>query len=331
MLSAFIFNMARSMKPLVLFVAAIASATPALAQPYPVRPVRIMVPFSPGGASDTAARIVGAKLAERWGQQVVVENRPGAGGTIGTELAAKAQADGYSLLMGSSTELAVNPHLYSKLAYNTTRDFVPIALVASTPLLVVVHPAVAAKSVRDFVALAKARPGELNYASSGNGSTTHLAAEMLKRAAGVEVVHVPYNGSAPAIVGLMGGQAQMSVQAVPAVLAQARAGKLRALAVTSVRRVSAAPELPTLIESGYPGVEIVIWNALVAPSGVPADVVAKVSANVLDVLKIGDVAQSFANLGAEVTPAGPRQLDAYLKSELAKFAKVVKESGAKID
>jgi tripartite-type tricarboxylate transporter receptor subunit TctC len=301
------------------------------AQNYPVRPVRIMVPFSPGGASDTAARIIGQKLSERWKQQVVVDNRPGAGGTIGTELAAKAQPDGYSLLMGSSTELAVNPHLYSKLTYNTTRDFVPIALIASTPLILVIHPGVAAKSVKDFVGLAKARPGELNYASSGNGATTHLAAEMFKRAAGVDIVHVPYTGSAPSIVALMGGQAQMSVQAVPAVLAQARAGKLRALAVTSVKRVGAAPELPTLIESGYPGVEIVIWNGLVAPTGVPKEIVAKVSTNVLDVLKQTDVAQSFANQGAEMTPGTPEQLGAYLRTELAKFAKVVKESGIRID
>jgi tripartite-type tricarboxylate transporter receptor subunit TctC len=308
-----------------------AHAALASAQTYPARPVRIMVPFSPGGASDTAARIVGAKLAERWGQQIVVENRPGAGGTIGTELAAKAQPDGYSLLMGSSTELAVNPHLYSKLAYDTVRDFAPIALIASTPLVVVVHPSLPAKSVKDFVALAKTRPGELNYASSGNGSTTHLAAEMFKRAAGLDVVHVPYNGSAPAIVGLMGAQAQMSVQAVPAVLSQVRAGKLRALAVTSAKRVSAAAELPTLVETGYPGAEIVIWNALVAPAGVPREISAKLSGSILDVLKQPEVGEAFAKQGAEMTPGTAQQLGVYIKAELAKFAKVVKESGARID
>ncbi|HEX2829031.1 MAG TPA: tripartite tricarboxylate transporter substrate binding protein [Burkholderiales bacterium] len=310
-----------------------ASALEAHAQPatYPARPVRIMVPFSPGGASDTAARIIGQKLAERWGQQIVVENRPGAGGTIGTELAAKAQADGYSLLMGSSTELAVNPHLYSKLSYDTTRDFVPIARIASTPLMVVVHPAVPAKTLKEFVALAKQKPGELNYASSGNGATTHLAAEMLKRAAAIDVVHVPYNGSAPAIVAVLGGEAKMSVQAVPAVLGNVRSAKLRGLAVTAGKRVSAAPELPTLADSGYPGAEIVIWNALVAPAGVPRDVIAKLSSNVLDVLRQADVVQSFAKQGAEMTPAGPGELGAYLKAEIAKFARVVKESGAKID
>jgi tripartite-type tricarboxylate transporter receptor subunit TctC len=315
----------------VIAGALVAHAALASAQTYPARPVRIMVPFSPGGASDTAARIVGARLAERWGQQIVVENRPGAGGTIGTELAAKAQPDGYSLLMGSSTELAVNPHLYSRLAYDTVRDFAPIALIASTPLMVLVHPSLPAKSVKDFVALAKMRPGELNYASSGNGSTTHLAAEMFKRAAGLDVVHVPYNGSAPAIVGLMGAQAQMSVQAVPAVLSQIRAGKLRALAVTSAKRVSAAPELPTLVEAGYPGVEIVIWNALVAPAGVPREISAKLSGSILEVLKQPEVGEAFAKQGAEMTPATAQQLGVYIKAELAKFAKVVKESGARID
>jgi tripartite-type tricarboxylate transporter receptor subunit TctC len=318
-------------KSVLIGAALIAHASLLPAQTYPTRPVRIVVPFSPGGASDTAARIVGGKLAERWGQQIVVENRPGAGGTIGTELAAKAQPDGYSLLMASSTELAVNPHLYSKLSYDTVRDFAPVALIASTPLMVVVHPSLSAKSVKDFVALAKARPGELNYGSSGNGATTHLAAEMFKRAAGIEIVHVPYNGSAPAIVALMGAQSQMSVQAVPAVLSQVRAGKLRGLAVTSARRVTAAPELMTLVEAGYPGVEIVIWNALVAPAGVPKDITAKVSGNILEVLRQPEVGEAFARQGAEITPGGPQPLGAYIKAELAKFARVVKEAGARID
>jgi tripartite-type tricarboxylate transporter receptor subunit TctC len=195
------------MRKLLLLLAALAliqTLSPsALAQSYPSRTIRVIVPFSPGGASDTAGRIIGQKLSERWGQQVVVDNRPGAGGTIGTGIAAKAPPDGYTLLLGSSTELAVNPNLYSKLSYDTTRDFVPLALIASTPLLVVTHPSVPVKSVKQLVALAKARPGELNYASSGNGATTHLAAEMFKRAAGIDLVHVPHTGSAPAVVSMM--------------------------------------------------------------------------------------------------------------------------------
>ena len=308
-----------------------AAAINAAAQSYPARPVRFIVPFSPGGASDTAARIIGQKLGERWSQQFVIDNRPGAGGTIGTELAAKAQADGYTLLMGSSTELAVNPNLYTKLNYVTTRDFTPVALIASTPLILVVNPSLAAQSAKDLAALAKAKPGQLNYASSGNGATTHLAAEMFKRAAGIDMLHVPHNGSAPAITSVMGGQTQMSVQAVPAVLQQVRAGKLRALAVTSAKRVSAAPELQTMAEAGFPGVEIVIWNAVVAPTGTPKDITNKVSAEILGILKLAEVQKSFANQGAEMTPGGPEQLGPYIKSELAKFAKVVKESGARID
>lgn len=307
------------------------SASDAAAQSYPARPVRFIVPFSPGGASDTAARIIGQKLGERWSQQFVIDNRPGAGGTIGTELAAKAQADGYTLLMGSSTELAVNPNLYPKLNYVTTRDFMPVALIASTPLILVINPSVAAQSAKDLAALAKAKPGQLNYASSGNGATTHLAAEMFKRAAGVDILHVPHNGSAPAITSVMGGQTQMTVQAVPAVLQQVRAGKLRALAVTSAKRVSAVPELQTMAEAGFPGAEIVIWNAVVAPTGTPKDITGKVSAEILNILKLAEVQKSFANQGAEMTPGGPEQLGPYIKSELAKFARVVRESGARID
>jgi tripartite-type tricarboxylate transporter receptor subunit TctC len=303
----------------------------AMAQTYPTRTIRVIVPFSPGGASDTAGRIIGQKLSERWGQQVVVDNRPGAGGTIGTALAAKAPPDGYTLLLGSSTELAVNPNLYSKLAYDTTRDFVPLALIASTPLLLVTHPSLPVKSVKELVALAKARPGDLNYASSGNGATTHLAAEMFKRAAGIDLLHVPHTGSAPAVVSMMSGQTQLGLFAIPAVLPQARAGKLRALAVTSAKPVSAAPELPTLAQSGYAEANIVIWNAMMAPAGTPAEITAKLSAEILEILKIAQVRQSFTNQGAEMTPGDAKQLAAFLSSELAKFAKVVKESGARID
>ena len=313
---------------LVLGAALLAGAVHA--QNYPTRPVRFIVPFSPGGASDTAARIVGNKLGERWGQQVVIENRPGAGGTIGTEIASKAQPDGYTLLMGSSTELASNPNLYRNLKYDTTRAFTPIALLTSTPLIVAVHPTVPAQSVKELVALAKAKPGQLNYASSGNGSTTQLAAEMLKRAAAIEVVHIPYTGSAPAVASLLGGQTQLSVQAVPALLAHVKAGKLRALAITNVKRVSAVPDLPTLIELGYP-VDIVIWNALVAPTGTPKGIIAKVSQDALAVMALPDIQQSFANQGAEITPGNAEQLGAYIKSELAKYAKVIRDAGVRID
>ena len=305
------------------------SAATVMAQDYPQRPIRMIVPFAAGGVSDAAARIVGQKLTDRWGQQVVVENRPGAGGTIGTELAAKAKPDGYTLLMGSSTELTLNPHLYQKLAYDTTRDFAPIALIAYTPLLVVVHPSLPVKSLRELQALAKARPGELNYASTGNGSTIHLGAEMFKRAAGVEMTHVPQTTTA--LLSVMSGQTQVMFASMPAAINQVRAGKLRAIAVTSRQRFPATPELPTAIEAGYPGLEIVIWNAAMAPAGTPQDILDKLNAAILESLKLSDVKKSFDNLGMELTPGSAAQLGIYIKSELAKFAKVVKESGARIE
>ena len=291
----------------------------------------MMVPFSPGGASDLAARIVGQKLSERLGQQVVVENRPGAGGAIGAELAAKAPPDGYNLLMGSSTEIAINPHLYKKLSYDTVRDFAPVAHVASTPLLVVVHPSLPAKTVKELIALARSRPGQLFSASSGNGSTTHLALELFKVATRIEVVHVPHNGSAPAVMSVMTGEAQLFFGAMPAVLQQARAGKLRALAVTSPQRRAAAPDLPTVIETGVPGYEILIWNALFAPRGTPPAIIARLNGEVVKILDLPEVREAFVKQGAEVSSSTPEQLAAYVAAELAKWAKVVAVSGAKLD
>lgn len=291
----------------------------------------MMVPFSPGGASDLAARIVGQKLSERLGQQVVVENRPGAGGAIGAELAARAPADGYNLLMGSSTEIAINPHLYKKLSYDTVRDFAPVAHVASTPLLVVVHPSLPAKTVKELIALARSRPGQLFSASSGNGSTTHLALELFKVATRIEVVHVPHNGSAPAVMSVMTGEAQLFFGAMPAVLQQARAGKLRALAVTSPQRRAAAPDLPTVIEAGVPGYEILIWNALFAPRGTPPAIIARLNGEVIKILDLSEVREAFVKQGAEVSGSTPEQLAAYVAAELAKWAKVVAASGAKLD
>lgn len=305
--------------------------TPAPGQPYPTRPIRMMVPFSPGGASDLAARVVGQKLGERLGQQVVVDNRPGAGGAIGTELAAKAPADGYNLLMGSSTEIAINPHLYKKLNYDTVRDFAPVTHVASTPLLIVVHPSLPAKNVKELIALAKARPGQLLGASSGNGSSTHLAMEMFKVAAGVNLLHVPHNGSAPAVVSTMTGETQIYFGAMPAVLQQANAGKLHALAITSAKRRAAVPELPTVIEGGVAGYEILIWNALFAPRATPAAIIARLNGEVNRILELPDVRDAFSRQGAEVSGSTPEQLAAYVASEHAKWARVVAASGAKLD
>jgi len=318
--------------PRALFVACLlGAATAASAQPYPSRPVRMLVPFSPGGASDTAARVVGQHLAPRLGQQIVIENRPGAGGTIGTELAARAAPDGHTLLMGSNTEIVINPNLYRKLPYDTVRDFVPISLVANTPLILVVHPSLPVKTVKELIALARAKPGQIDYASSGNGSTVQLAAEMFKTMAGVNLRHIPYQGSAPAVTQTMAGEAQLMMPAMPAALQQARAGKLRALAVTSPGRVAAAPELPTVAEAGVPGYEIGIWNGLVAPAGTPKPVLDRLYDEVVKVVALPEVKQSFANIGAETLSSTPQEFAALIKAELAKYAKVVKDAGVRID
>lgn len=321
--------MRRPWRALLLVVGGACVATPVLAQKYPERPLRFIVPF-PAGVSDTAARTIGQKLSERWGQQVITENRVGAGGTIGTEYAAKAKPDGYTLLMGSSTELAVNPNLYRKLPYNTIRDFAPVALIGYTPLVIVVHPSLPVKSVKELVALAKLRPGELNFASTGNGSTLHFAGEMFKRAANINIVHVPHITTHP-LLSVMNGQAELMFASMPSCVALVKAGKLRAVAVTSRKRFPAAPELPTAIEAGYPAMEIVIWNAVMAPTGTPGEVLTKLTAEILDILKASDVRQTFEKLGMELTPGDAEQLRGYLQSELAKFAKVVKESGIRLD
>jgi tripartite-type tricarboxylate transporter receptor subunit TctC len=298
---------------------------------YPSRPIRMLVPFSPGGASDTAARVVGQHMGPRLGQQVVIENRPGAGGTIGTELAARATPDGHTLLMGSNTEIVINPNLYRKLPYDTLRDFTPISLVANTPLLLVVNPSVPAKNVQELIALAKTRPGALNYASSGNGSTVQLATEMFKTMAGVSIRHIPFNGSAPAVIQTIAGETQLMFPAMPAALQQARSGKLRALAVTSLKRVQAAPELPTVAESGVPGFEIGIWNGLVAPSGTPQQILERLRMELLQTLALAEVQQSFANIGAEVISSSPAEFAALIRAELTKYAKVVKDANVQID
>jgi len=316
---------------LALVVLAAFHATNALAQTgaYPTRPIRFIVPFGAGGVSDAAARVIGHRLTERLGQQVIVENRPGAGGTIGAEVAARAKPDGYTLLMGSSTELALNPNLYRKLAYDTTRDFTPVALVGYAPLIMVVHPSLPVRTPKEFEKLAKSRPGELNYASTGNGSTVHVATEMFKRAAGIDMVHVP--ATTTALTSLLSGHTQLMISSMPTAIGQVRAGKLRALAVTSEKRFPPAPEFPTLAESGYPGVVIVIWNALVAPSGTPKDSIEKVSGAVMEILKSPDTARDFSKFGMELLPAGPDALGAYIKSELAKFARVTQQANIRLD
>ena len=314
----------------MLVVAALIPLSTALAQPYPSRPVRMIVPFPAGGASDTSARIVAQKLSEKLSQQIVVENRPGAGGTIGTALAAKSSADGYTLLMGSSTELVTSPHLYRNVAYDTVRDFAPITHVASQPLILVVHPSVPAKSVGDLIALGKSRPKGLNCASSGNGSTLHLAQVLFENATGARFVHVPFAGSPQAAVGTLSAETHLTFGTVPTVLEHVRSGRLRGLAVTSTKRRAAFGDMPTVSET-VPGYEMLIWNALLAPRGTPAGVISRLNAEVARILQAPDVRESFATLGGEVSSSTPEELRKYVASEWTKTAKVVAASGAKID
>ena len=317
--------------------AAVLSATGALAQgalaadsAYPTKPVRIVVPLSAGGPTDLLARIIGQQLGEKLGQPVIIENRPGAGGNIGADIVAKAPADGYTLFMGTSGPLSINPSLYSKLAFNPATDFAPIVLIASAPFVVATHPAVPAKSVKELVALAKSKPGQLNFGAV-SGSAAHLATELFKSMAGLDMVHVSYKGAAPATNELVAGQIQLSFASTPGVMPMVKAGKLTALAVTSAKRMTQLPEIPTLAESGLPGYEASVWYGLVAPAKTPQAIIVRLNTEINKILQDKSIRQKL--LANDFEPAGstPEQFDAYIKAETVKWAKVVKSSGAKAD
>jgi tripartite-type tricarboxylate transporter receptor subunit TctC len=307
----------------------LACAIPAHAQ-YATKPVRLIVPFPPGGGSDTLARLVSPKLGEALQQPVIVENRPGGGTNIGAEIAAKAPADGYTLLMGNISH-AINASLYSKLGYDLVRDFAPVTLLASTPNIVVVHPSVPVKSVQELVALAKARPGQLDYASAGSGSSSHLAGELFGMMTGARMTHVPYKGGGPAVAALLGGQCSVGFATTPSVLAQVRSGKLRALAVTTAQRSPSTPELMTLAEAGVPGYEAGTWYGFLVPTGTPGEIVARLNAETLKLLKASDTRGRLETAGLDVIGSTPEQFGSYIRSEIEKWAKVVKVSGARAD
>jgi tripartite-type tricarboxylate transporter receptor subunit TctC len=310
-------------------VAACASVTASAVQ-YPSRPVRMIVPFSPGGASDTAARVLSRYLIPRLKQQIVIDNRTGAAGTIGAEIAARATPDGYTLLMGSSGEV-MNPALHRNLPYDSARDFRPISLVAYTPLIVVVHPSVSVHSIQDLIALAKSRPDGLDYASSGNGAGVHLGTELFKSMTGVRMRHIPFKGGAPGLTSTIAGETQVMFVAMPLGLPQSRAGKVRALAVTSATRVSAAPELPTVAEAGLSGYELVIWNGLMAPAGTPKPILDRLYAETVAIIALPEVKQRFTDLGTEAASSTPEEFSKLMRIELAKYIKLVKDAGIKID
>ncbi|MBI3935757.1 MAG: tripartite tricarboxylate transporter substrate binding protein [Betaproteobacteria bacterium] len=309
-------------------LAALMSAGAACAQNYPLRVVRIVVPFPPGAGVDAATRLFAPRLAESMGQQFIVDNRGGAAGNIGAEAVARAAPDGYTLLAAPSS-LASNVSLYKNLRFDLLRDFEPIALIASLPFLLAVHPSVPARSVKELIALAKARPGQLTYASTGIGSTPHLAAELFRMRTGIQIIHVPYKGSQTAVPELMSGQVSMMFAST--LLAPVKAGRLRGLAVASAKRSLAAPELPTVAEAGLPGFEAGTWYALLAPAGTPGEIVRRLNSAITKVAQRAEVREGLRAQGAEPLGGAPEEVRAFVRNEVAKWAKVVAATGARAD
>jgi tripartite-type tricarboxylate transporter receptor subunit TctC len=317
-----------------LFLMAVAvcvvCATLANAQTYPVKPIRIVVAYTPAGATDILARIVGQKFTEAWGQPVIIDNRPGANGNIGSEYAAKATPDGYTLLMVTAGTHGINPSLYRKLGFDAVKDFAPVSLVAMVPNIFVINNAVPAKDLKEFIAYAKANQGKLNYGSPGNGSTAHLSMELFKSMTGIQMVHIPYKGSAGVLADLIGGQIVATLDNMPPYVPQVKAGKIRALAVSPTKRSSAVPELPTVAEAGVPGYDSGAWFGLVAPANTPKDIVNKLSRETARILKLPDVSARLLELGAEPVGGTPEQFSTHIKSEIAKWSKVIKDANVEL-
>ena len=312
----------------ILFLAWIPQA---LAQPYPSKPVRIVVPYSAGGGTDIVARAVGQKLGEKWAQTVIVDNRVGANGIIGADAVAKAPGDGYTLLMSTPAEVSTNPHLYPNIPYKAERDFAPITLIAITPLVIAVNPGVAANNVQELVALARAKPGTLGFATPGNGSTQHLSGEMLMAIAGIKLVHVPYKGAGQSIPDVIGGQVPVGIYGALTINQHAKAGRLRVLAVTTPKRSSAAPDWPTLAESGFPGFDTSLWFGLLAPAATPKEIVDKVHDDVFAALKLPEVKERIGAQGGDIVGNTPAEFTAFISAESAKYARIIKQAGVKLD
>ena len=316
---------------LIALAIAMAAATgDATAQAWPTKPVKLVVPYPPGGPTDIVARVIGQRLQAQTGQPFLVENRSGAGGNTGAEAVARSAPDGYTLLV-ATTAHAINPSLFKTLSYSFSRDFAPISQLTSGPLVVVVHPALPVKSIGELIALAKADPGKLNFASSGNGQSTHLSAELFNATAGTQIKHIPYKGSAPALADTMAGQTQLMFDTMLSAMPQVRAGKLRALAVTSARRSPAAPEIPTVAESGLPGYEAIAWNGLLAPTGTPREVLARISAELRTAIEQPEVRERFEAQGFAAAWNTPEAFAAFINAEIEKWGRVVKVSGATVE
>ena len=307
-------------------------ASTVFAQSWPQKPVRVIVPFAPGGASDLMPRLVGEKLSGMWGQPVLMENRPGAAGNIGMEAGAKSPPDGYTLLSAPNGNLVVNPHMYSKLAYDVFKDLASVTRISAVQNVLVVHPDVPASTVKELVALARAKPGSLNFSSPGNGSQAHVAVELLKLQLGLDLVHVPYQGVGPAVKDLLGGRINVMVAQVPSALPHIKAGKLRALGVASTAPLAALPEVPTIASAaGLPGFEAVSWYALMAPAGTPKEVIGKIHADIAKVLQMPDVRERLAGMGAEPSGESPAELAARIKAEYDRWGEVVRKANIKAD
>ena len=329
-----VFHRARSLLAAVSCTAAftLALAGPVQAQPaWPAKPVRLVAGFAPGGISDILARVVGARLGDTLGQPVLVENRAGAGGTIGADFVAKSAPDGYTLFLGVNATQSIAPSLYPKLPYNPATDFAPITIAAVTPVLLVTHPSLPVKSVKDLIAIARAQPGQLNYASTGTGALPHLTTELFSLRAGVKMNHVPYKGGAPAMMDLVAGQVSLMFDNIPTAIAQVRANKVRALAVAQAKRTPAAADIPTMAESGFPGFEVLSWQGFLAPAGTPGAVVNRLNADILKVLAQPDVRERLTAQGIEIRTSSPAEFAAIIRADAEIWAKVVKATGTRIE
>lgn len=310
----------------VLLIVALAGAASATAQNYPARPVRLIVPSSPGGGTDISARIIAPRLSEYLGQQVVVENRPGAGTMIGGEAAARSAPDGYTLLMGIST-LAINPAIYKKVPYDALKDFAPVSQAVALPNVLVAHPSLPVKTVKELVAFARARPGQINFASAGLGTSPHLSVELFLSMTGLKMVHVPYKGSGPGVTDLVAGHVPLMMPNMLSALPHIKSGRLRALGVTSAKRASRASDIPTIAEAGVPGYEAVQWYGVLAPAGTPRPIITRLHAEVVRVLQQSDIKERFLSDGAEAVGSSPEEFAAFIRAETGKWAKVIKDAG----
>jgi tripartite-type tricarboxylate transporter receptor subunit TctC len=317
--------------PLFPFLFSLCCAMPAFAQPYPSKPIRLVLPYPPGGGSDTIGRPLAQKMSENLGQQVVVENRGGASGNIGMEYVARSAPDGYTLVFALTAQLAVNPSLYQKLPYDPVKDFAPVSLLGSGGYILVAHPSLPVKNVKELIALAKSKPGQIAYSSSGNGSGGHLAMELLDHMAGIKMLHVPYKGGGPALVDCLAGQVQLLFATQLASWPHIQAGRIRALATSTLKRPASLPDLPTVAESGLPGFDAGVWYGVLAPAGTPREIVARLNGEVVRALQQADYRKLLVNNTIEPIGSSPEQLGQYIKSEHAKWAKVIKEAGVHVD